>query len=40
MQLQMPYQGFRRGAKMKKMSSKLKMAKSFTAYKIYWPMPA
>ena len=40
MQLQMLYQGFYKGAKIKKMSSKLKLAKSFIFYKIDWSMPA
>ena len=40
MQLQMLCQGFRREASIKKMSSKLRMAKSFIVCKIYWSMSA
>ena len=38
MQLQMLGQGFRKEVKIKKMSSKLKIAKFFIVYKIHWPM--
>ena len=35
MQLQMLYQSFHKGARIKKISSELRMAESFTAYRIH-----